>query len=145
VKAYNAYNLTQLRTDAPYINWPDYFSGFAPRIVPSPLIVSTPSYFINLTSILEETDDSTLEAYFVWTAVKSLSKLLGPRETARKEVTQLSNYLSGIEEGVRGRREDVCLQSLLDNYGFMIGRYYVKQAFSGMSTVSRGSEEVLRK
>lgn len=131
VKSYNAYNLTQLRETAPYISWPEYFSGFAPRIFPAPTIVTTPSYFSNLTSILEATDDKTLEAYFVWSTVKGLAKLLGPNETARKEVTQLSNYLSGIEEGVRPRREDVCLQAILDNYGFMIGRYYIQQAFSG--------------
>jgi endothelin-converting enzyme len=133
VKAYNAYNLTRLKTDAPYINWSAYFSGFTNRTIPSPIIISAPSYFLNLTSILEETDDGTLEAYFVWTAIKSLSVLLGPNETARKEVRRLSNHLSGIENGVEERREDVCLQSLLDNYAFMIGRYYVKRAFSGES------------
>lgn len=131
VKSYNAYNLTQLREMAPYMDWPNYFSGFAPRVFPTPTIVRTPSYFSNLTNILEETDDAVLEAYFVWSTVRGLAKLLGPNEPARKEITHLSNYLSGIEEGVRPRREDVCLQSILDNYGFMIGRYYIQQAFSG--------------
>lgn len=40
---------------------------------------------------------------------------------------------SGIDSGVRPSRQDVCLQALLDNYGFMVGRYFVAQAFSGDS------------
>lgn len=115
------------------MNWEEYFSGFAPRTFPNPIIVSAPTFFGNLSKILDQTSDEVLEAYFVWQAVSKLGSLLGPRETARKEVTQLSNYLSGIEEGVRAKREDVCLQALLDNYGFMVGRYFVQEAFTGAS------------
>jgi len=133
VLAYNAYNLTTLTKLAPFIHWPEYFSGFAPRLFPDPVIISTPSYFDNLSHILDKTSDDELEAYFVWKTVQNLGSLLGPRETARKEVTQLNNYLSGVEEGVRASREGVCLQSLLDNYGFMVGRFFVKEAFTGDS------------
>lgn len=115
---------------APFLDWTNYFSGFAPRAFPMPAIVTTPTYFGNLTSLLQKVDEQVLEAYFVWQTVRSLGPLLGPRETARKEVTQLNNYLSGVEEGVRARREDVCLTNLLDNYGFMVGRYFVQEAFS---------------
>ena len=51
--------------------------------------------------------------------------LLGPGETIRKEVTRLNDFIGGIDEGVRPRREDSCLQSVQDNLGFLIGRYYV--------------------
>lgn len=130
---YNAFDAEALRKLVPIVNWPEYFSGFAPRAYPSPAIVSAPTFFGNLTTILDSASVEVLEAYFVWHTVLSLGSLLGPRETARKEVTQLNNYLSGIEEGVRARREDVCLQALLDNYGFMVGRYFVKEAFTGDS------------
>lgn len=132
---YNPHNLTSLSKLAPFVDWGDYFSSFAPRSFPSPTIVTTPTYFGNLTDLLNDTEAATLEQYFVWHTIKALGPLLGPRETARKEVTQLSNYLSGIEEGVRGRREEVCLQNLLDNYGFMVGRFFVQQAFSEQGKV----------
>lgn len=93
VLAYNAYDLSALHELAPFLIWTDYFSGFAPRQIPSPAIVTAPGYFGNLTNILDKADDETLEAYFVWKTVQSLGNLLGPRERARKEVTQLQNYL----------------------------------------------------
>lgn len=102
VLAYNAFNLTELHQLAPFMVWTDYFSGLAPRQVPSPTIVSAPGYFGNLTSILDKQDDDTLEAYFVWKTVQSLGGLLGPRERARKEVTQLQNYLVRNPTRVKG-------------------------------------------
>ena len=86
-----------------------------------------------MTEILESKSEKVLEAYFVWQTVRNFGSLLGPRETARKKVTHLNNVLAGIENGVRARREDVCLQSLLENYGFMIGKYYVQEAFPKQS------------
>lgn len=38
----------------------------------------------------------------------------------------MNNFLSGIEQGVKPSRVDVCLASLLENYGFLIGKYYVE-------------------
>ena len=96
VWAYNAYNLSALHELAPFMAWTDYFSGFAPRQIPSPTIVTAPDYFGNLTKILDKADDETLEAYFVWKTVQSLGALLGPRERVRKEVTQLQNYLVSL-------------------------------------------------
>lgn len=93
VLAYNAYDLSSLTKLAPFIHWPEYFSGFAPRTFPDPVILSTPTFFGNLSKILDRSTDEELEAYFVWKTVQSLGQLLGPRETARKEVTQLNNYL----------------------------------------------------
>lgn len=97
VLAYNAYNLTELHKLAPLIDWKDYFSGFAPRQIPSPAIVTAPGFFGNLTEIVSKQDDETLEAYFVWKTIQSLGALLGPRERARKEVAQLQNYLVSLQ------------------------------------------------
>ena len=58
-------NFTELTGDI--VDFHDYFSGFSPRPgFPDPLIVGTPSYFGNLTSIMQKTSDETLEAYFLW-------------------------------------------------------------------------------
>jgi endothelin-converting enzyme len=51
----------------------------------------------------------------------------------RKQVERLDNHLKGIDEGVRKRREDTCLASLMDSLGFMVGRYFVLDAFPGDS------------
>lgn len=49
----------------------------------------------------------------------------------RQELDWLKNYLVGAERGTSSTRSDVCLESLLGNYGFLIGRYFVQEAFSG--------------
>lgn len=41
--------------------------------------------------------------------------------------------MGGIPEGVKPSRSDICYQSLLNNYGFLIGRYYVQKSFAGDS------------
>lgn len=97
VLAYNAYNISELQQSlAPFIHWTDYFSSFSPRAFPHPVIVDAPAFIGNLSKILDKTSDDTLEVYFVWKAVQSLASLIGPRERARKEVTQLHNYLVSL-------------------------------------------------
>ena len=64
-------------------------------------------------------------------SLAQLGHLLGSKQTVRKEFDWLSNFLAGVEEGVKPARGDVCLEALLENYGFLIGRYYVQQAFTG--------------
>jgi len=125
-------NLNHLTDDI--INFRDYYSGFSPRPgLPDPVIVATPSYFGNMTGIVAKTSDDVLEAYFLWRTAQNFGLLLGPSQTVRKEVTRLNSFLGGINEGVRPRREDSCLQSVQDNLGFLIGRYYVMSAFGGDS------------
>lgn len=51
----------------------------------------------------------------------------------RKEIDWLNNYLGGVAEGTKKPRRDTCVKSMLDNYGFMVGRYYVQKAFAGDS------------
>ncbi|KAM0749064.1 zincin [Meredithblackwellia eburnea MCA 4105] len=131
---YNPKNRTELQKLFPSISFPDYFASYTPRPdYPDPVIVTSPAYLQNLTTVLEGTDPEALEAYFVFRAAQTYGLLLGPKQTVRKEIEWLDNYLGGIAEGVRGARADTCLASLLENYGFLIGRYYVQQAFGGDS------------
>ena len=135
----------------PLISFADYFASFTPRpSYPDPVIVTSPKYVESIASIVEEEDDKVLEAYFVTRIVQTvgpftrlvlsyclthslhqLGAYLGPKETLRKEFEWLDNYLGGVEQGVSTPRADVCLASLLENYGFLIGRYYIQRAFTG--------------
>jgi endothelin-converting enzyme len=62
---------------------------------------------------------------------EQLGELLGPSQVARKQVVRLDNYIKGIDQDARQRREDVCLANLMDSLGFMVGRYFVLDAFPG--------------
>lgn len=45
----------------------------------------------------------------------------------------LRNFLGGVAEGTKEPRGDICLTALTDNFGFLVGRYYVQKAFKGES------------
>ncbi|KAL8292016.1 hypothetical protein RQP46_001482 [Phenoliferia psychrophenolica] len=131
---YNRNNRTELQALLPAISFADYFASYTPRpAYPNPVIVTSPSYLQNATKILDSVDPEVLEAYFVFRAAQTLGLLLGPKQTVRKEIEWLNNFLGGIAEGVRAPRGDVCLALLLENYGFLIGKYYVEKSFAGDS------------
>ncbi|KAK4700963.1 hypothetical protein P7C70_g5275, partial [Phenoliferia sp. Uapishka_3] len=134
LETYNRYGRKDLQSLFPSISFADYYASYTPRpAFPDPVIVTSPPYFQNLTKILDKVDPEVLEAYFVFRVAQTLGPLLGPKETVRKEIEWLNNFLGGIKEGVKPARGDVCLASLLENYGFLIGRYYVQKAFAGDS------------
>lgn len=60
-------------------------------------------------------------------------KLLGAHEDVKLELASLDAALSGVPSDVKPRRSDICLSSLLNNYGFLAGRYFVLQAFDAES------------
>ncbi|SCZ89621.1 BZ3500_MvSof-1268-A1-R1_Chr9g10493 [Microbotryum saponariae] len=133
-KTYNAYNSTALQALFPSISFKDYFAGFTPRpSYPEPVIVTSPMYLENLAKLIKHVDSEVYEAYIIFRIAQVYGDLVGPKQTVRKEINWLSNYLGGIAEGTSSPRGDICLASLLENYGFLIGRYYAQKAFAGDS------------
>ncbi|KAK4057153.1 hypothetical protein OIO90_001648 [Microbotryomycetes sp. JL221] len=134
VDTYNPTNSTRLATMFPLVSFKDYFASFTPRpFYPDPVVVTDPTYLTNLTNIVENVEPDVLEAYFVFRTAQELGPLLGPKQPIRREIDQLNNYLGGISEGTRKPRRDICVESTLSNFGFLVGRYYVQQAFGGDS------------
>ncbi|KAK4051442.1 hypothetical protein OIV83_002926 [Microbotryomycetes sp. JL201] len=134
VQTYNPRNSTELGELFPLVSFPDYFASFTPRPhYPDPVVVTDPAYLRKLSKIVEAAEPDVLEAYFIFRTSQALGPLLGPKQTVRKEIDWLNNFLGGIAEGTKKPRRDICVQSMLDNFGFMIGRPYVQQAFAGDS------------
>lgn len=66
VPTYNPHNASSLQSLFPSISFANYFASFTPRPrFPDPVIVTAPTYFGNLTGLLEHTAPDVLEAYFV--------------------------------------------------------------------------------
>ncbi|GAA6062373.1 hypothetical protein JCM10212_004219 [Sporobolomyces blumeae] len=142
IGTYNPYNSSALQSLFPSISFRDYFASFTPRPrYPDPVIVATPTFFSNLTHVLSKTAPDVLEAYFVFQLSQNYGELLGPKEPIRKALTALSNGLIGVPADAERPRSDVCLDLLSENYGFLIGRYFVQQAFPGSS--KEYAEEVI--
>lgn len=70
------YNPVKSKTLAklfPAISFPNYFASFTPRpYYPDPVVVASPNYLSNVTALLERTDPTTLEAYFVIRAAQEV-------------------------------------------------------------------------
>ncbi|ORY60370.1 hypothetical protein BCR35DRAFT_355234 [Leucosporidium creatinivorum] len=132
--SYNPHNASALQSLFPSISFPNYFASYTPRpSYPDPVIVTAPDYLKNLTKLLEDVEPETLEGYFVFRTAQAYGPLLGSKQTVRKEISWLNNFLGGVPEGTKEPRSDVCLASLQENFGFLIGRYYVQKAFAGDS------------
>ncbi|GAA6019798.1 hypothetical protein JCM10207_003699 [Rhodosporidiobolus poonsookiae] len=133
-ETYNPKNASELQALFPSISFANYFSSYTPRPrYPDPVIVTSPEFFTNLTRIVDATAPDVLEAYFVLQTALEFGELLGTKQPIRQQVDRLSNFLLGVAPDERKPRDEICLQSALDNYGFLVGRYYAQRAFPGES------------
>lgn len=115
------------------MSFPNYFASFTPRPDYPKTIINSPEYLTNLTVLLKDVEPEVLEAYFVVRAAQALGPLLGTKTAVRQAVEGMTNYLTGIPEGVRKPRSDTCLTSLSSALGFSAGRFFVQDAFPGDS------------
>ncbi|BGP49138.1 hypothetical protein JCM10450v2_005019 [Rhodotorula kratochvilovae] len=143
VPTYNPHNASSLQSLFPSISFANYFASYTPRPrFPDPVIVTAPTYFGNLTSLLEHTAPDVLEAYFVVQTSQALAPLLSPKQPLHRTVLALKNRLKGIPADVSPPRDEHCLDVLLSSFGFSVGRYFVEEAFGGES--KQYAEEVIR-
>ncbi|GAA5903499.1 CCR4-NOT core ubiquitin-protein ligase subunit MOT2 [Sporobolomyces salmoneus] len=134
IATYNPYHSSALQQLFPSISFPDYFATFFPRPrYPDPVIVTAPTFFANLTQILDDVAPDVLEAYFAFQTAEALGPLLGSKEPIRKELDAFSNRLVGLPADAKKPRKEYCLDQVSENYGFLVGRYFVQRAFPGRS------------
>ncbi|KAI8379641.1 uncharacterized protein BYT42DRAFT_496200 [Radiomyces spectabilis] len=96
------------------------------------LIVSSPEYIEKLhTELLDASTTRTVQAYFMWRLIRSYSDALA--EDIRKPVQRLTAKLRGTNAKVTKPRWEICLDEVNASLGFMAGRYYVLDKFSGSS------------
>ena len=138
---YNPKNQADLKALFPLVSFPNYLASFTPRPDYPKTIINSPEFLTNLTVVVAEAEPEVLEAYFVVRAAQALGPLLGTKTVVRQQVEGMSNYLTGIPEGVRKPRSDTCLSSLSSALGFSAGRFFVREAFPGES--KQRAEEVI--
>ena len=79
---YNAKDPKQLQKLLPAISFKDYFASFTPRPhYPNPVIVTSPKYLEDLTTLLEGVDPQVLEGYFVFRTAQTVRLPLPSRTT----------------------------------------------------------------
>lgn len=110
------------------INFPDYFATFTPRNFPATIVVNSPAYAANISSILDKTNSSVIEAYLIIRAALQLAPNLGHSTEAWQAVRTLTEALTGIKKGAVPDRPEYCVGKTEEALGFAAGRYFVEEA-----------------
>ncbi|KAJ3005240.1 hypothetical protein NUW54_g4429 [Trametes sanguinea] len=133
IATYNPVSFKNVSEQLPQFDFATYFSAFAPRNFPSTIVLTSTTYLSSLSSILNETDTETLEAYFVTRAGLSYASYLGLDTEAWKATRSLEEVLRGIKKGAVGDRAEYCVARVESAMGFAAGRYFVNETFGGES------------
>ncbi|KAI0363474.1 Metalloprotease [Pilatotrama ljubarskyi] len=133
IATYNPVSFKNVSEQLPQFDFSTYFSAFAPRNFPSTIILTSTTYLSSLSSILNETDTDTLEAYFVTRAGLAYASYLGLDTEAWKATRSLEEVLRGIKKGAVGDRAEYCVARVESAMGFAAGRYFVNETFGGAS------------
>lgn len=128
--SYNPYPTEKVDKALPFLSLPTYLSTYAPRAFPVNITVTYPPYLKAVSKIIDETPDHVLAGYFVTRVAVAYADALGPKVTVRKEMRRLQEVLRGIKKGTEENRVDLCLGYVNNMVGFIVGREFVKEAFS---------------
>lgn len=128
----------------PQFDFPAYLSSFAVRTFPTRVVLDSPTFFSNLSSVLDSTPRSTILAYLETRAALALAENLGTETEAWKAARSLVEGLRGIKPGAVGDRAEFCVAKVETSLGWAAGRFFVKEAFGGESK-KRGTKVITGK
>lgn len=125
---YNPIPVNKLAYTSNAVDWPMYLSALTVK-VPHNVLVHSPDFLRKIGELVSQTSDEVLEAYLIWTIVRTYGLNLGPKASLRAPAEALDRRLKGVAFDAKEDRATVCLNALNEALGFMAGRYYVQQAF----------------
>jgi endothelin-converting enzyme len=128
--SYNPYATEDVDAALSFLDLPAYLSTFAPRLFPTNITVTYPPYLASISKLVADTPDHVLSAYFVTQLALAFAPALGPDVNVRQDKRRLEEALQGIKKGTEENRQDVCLRWVDDLVGFIVGREFVREAFS---------------
>lgn len=135
---------------APQLQLTQYIAGLAPpKVKVDRVIVTSPDYMTNLSSILNDTPRDVLQTYFLWKAIALYGRYI--KSDAVKPLQQFRNELQGKDPDADVERWRTCVSHVDDALGWILSRFFVEKAFSekaknfGDQIVSDIKEEFIEK
>lgn len=130
---YNPRTLSEITEIIPAIDWSLVLEKLlaSGTKVPNPIIVSSPEYLEKLNALLKDTPAMTLQNYFAWRLIKSLSS--GLAVELRKPMQQLKAALQGVSADLVTPRWETCIDVVDNSLGAMAGHYFIEKMFQGDS------------
>ncbi|KAM0328871.1 hypothetical protein ACHAQA_005287 [Verticillium albo-atrum] len=128
-KTYNPMLIDEAAALAPSVDLNKLIHDLAPAgSVVDRIIVSSPSYLKDLSSILSETRTDVLLAYFGWKVVQSFAYSVEADEV--KPYKRFVNELSGKDPESAPERWRRCVGHVDGGLGWLLSRFFVEKAFS---------------
>lgn len=130
---YNPRNLSEITELIPAVDWSLVLEKLlaSGTTVPNPIIVSSPEYLQKLNALLKDTPAMTLQNYFAWRLIKTLSP--GLAAELRKPMQQLKAALQGVSADLVTPRWETCIDVVDESLGAMAGHYFIDKMFQGDS------------
>ncbi|KAF2710379.1 zincin [Pleomassaria siparia CBS 279.74] len=128
-KYYNPMSIDEAAAIAPEIELKALLAGQAPTDSQiDRVIVMSPNYLKDLSTIFAATHQETLQNYFVWKAVQSFSSYVDA--DAIKPYKRFVNVLSGKDPDSAPERWRTCVGHVDSGLGWILSRFFVEKAFS---------------
>lgn len=128
-KYYNPMLIEEAAAIAPEIELKALIEGQAPKNSKiERVIVMTPNYLKQLSTILAATDKDVLQSYFLWKAIQSLSSYIDA--DAVKPYRRFVNVLAGKDPDSAPERWRTCVSHVDNGLGWILSRFFVEKAFS---------------
>ncbi|RMZ89957.1 hypothetical protein DV736_g2818, partial [Chaetothyriales sp. CBS 134916] len=126
-KVYNPMSLEDASALAPELGLKDIIAKLSPVDI-GRVIVTSPDYFKNISTILQDTPRETLRGFFVWKATQAYAFYVDASEV--KPLKQFNNELQGKDPEADVERWRTCVSHVDGGLPWILSRFFVEKAFS---------------
>lgn len=133
-KYYNPLSLEEASKLTPQLDLVSIINELSPKDVKVERVIAmAPQYQKDLANTLSNTSKQTLQTYFMWKAVQSLSTYI--QADVVVPYKRFSNELAGKDPDSEPERWRTCVRHVDDGVGWILSRFFVETAFSAKAKV----------
>ena len=129
MSSYNPVAVSNLTDTLPYVAFDRLISDLTGKPLPKAVLLTSPPYLETVNRLLRKTPKETIQAYFLWTAMRAY--LGHTSASTRKAWEDFSKVLAGIDPNVKKERWKTCVREMDNTLGFLAGEFYVRKTFGG--------------
>ncbi|RMZ85142.1 hypothetical protein DV738_g36, partial [Chaetothyriales sp. CBS 135597] len=126
-KVYNPLSLDEAAALAPELGLKDIISELSPVPIDR-VIVTSPDYLRNLSTILQETTREILGGFILWKSIQTYASYVEADEV--KPLKEFNNELQGKDPDAKVERWRTCVGHVDGGLPWILSRFFVEKAFS---------------
>ena len=125
---YNPFSVKELQALLPQINFEKFIDHFYNGSLPSKVIVGSPSYMKNVSTILDGTPKEVIQTFLTWKTIQTYVSTVD--DPAITPLRQFENTLRGLDPNAEPERWRTCVGAVDGQLGWILSKYFVDAAFS---------------